>query len=78
MMLTETEMKTKICPQLPVDYVEVEQAVTSSPMNYRVERFALCQGSACAMWRWSSLSSIDDQTGFCGLAGKPPLSTGIR
>lgn len=31
----------------------------------------VCLGSACMAWRWIAEGSLNDERGYCGLAGKP-------
>ncbi|AAS95666.1 MAG TPA: hypothetical protein DEF41_10665 [Desulfovibrio sp.] len=56
MFVTASDAAARICPLLP--------PVADKP--------APCQGSACMMWRfrYPERRSVDD-TGYCGLAGKP-------
>jgi len=60
MFLSTTDAKAKYCPFLP------------SPGD----KFRVCQGAACMMWRWSPEDSGGgamkmEGKGFCGLAGVP-------
>jgi hypothetical protein len=79
-MIVEKEAGKFICPHLPVDTV-TEQA--NDCQVTRVQQFAFCWGSKCAMWRWKleadyvnagahiAGAHLSKTEGYCGLAERP-------
>lgn len=69
--MTEEEAKTKWCPMVQVQSAPYVPGTFSSGCD---NRGALCIGSACMMWRDTTIPREDYpevKTGYCGLAGKP-------
>ena len=41
---------------------------------FETETTLKCVGSDCMAWRWcAEPKDVDDQVGYCGLAGKPEI-----
>ena len=59
MLMTEDEAKQKACCK----------TMPNRPDGKLVT--AACLGSDCMAWRWISPGSLNDERGYCGLAGIP-------
>lgn len=82
MIVTEKEAAEKWCPHARVvlAYVKSNEASAGHNRIYCDDRGnvaaaltpnSFCIGSRCMAWRWSNDEPIDDDRGYCGLAGKP-------
>ena len=69
--MTEAEAKTKWCPFAIVsDTDEPPVAINRHWRDSAPERGTFCLASACMAWRHADPIN-EEQSGFCGLAGKP-------
>jgi hypothetical protein len=73
MALTETQAKTKWCPQAMVSTGEgscnrFPGSSSDIPSGTR------CMGSSCALWEWNFIDPLEkvENTGYCGLRGTAP------
>lgn len=68
-MHNESTASTLWCPMGRVGHLDA-MTLNDPLTQYRVQ----CQGSQCAMWRWSDPHHNPQdpaREGYCGLAGKP-------
>ncbi len=70
-MSSENQARTMWCPMVRVEGVDSggswNRAKTELSNNKTASEYMChCVASDCVMWRW-----INDQDGYCGLAGKP-------
>lgn len=69
--MNEETARTKWCPFARVVYhYRLEAVAAANRPSNDVGKNALCIASDCMAWRWTRSSIIDD-AGYCGLAGRP-------
>jgi len=68
MLIKEKYAHQKWCPMVRMS--AAGDPAMNAEYKSRIPDFATCRGGSCMMWRWNSRRD-DDDTGYCGLAGKP-------
>jgi len=70
MILTEEEAKKKLCPIYDCA-LAICIVIHGKALAEKHENAKLCGASGCMMWRWDVITVKGQDTGYCGLGGKP-------